>query len=49
MAHQLMKSKQAHFEPDKFEDRYENAVRELIDKKQHGVTIPTAAPRAATG
>jgi DNA end-binding protein Ku len=49
MAHQLMKSKQAHFEPDKFEDRYENALRELIAKKQQGVTIRTAAPQAATG
>jgi DNA end-binding protein Ku len=49
MAHQLMKSKQAHFEPDKFEDRYEAALRELIAKKQKGVTIRAAAPQAATG
>jgi hypothetical protein len=34
-----MKSKQGHFEPDKFEDRYENAIRDLITKKQKGVTI----------
>jgi DNA end-binding protein Ku len=47
MAHQLMKSKQGHFEPDKFEDRYENALRDLIAKKQKGVTIRSAAPAAA--
>jgi DNA end-binding protein Ku len=47
MAHQLMKSKQGHFEPDKFEDRYENAMRELIAKKQQGVTIRASAPAAA--
>jgi DNA end-binding protein Ku len=49
MAEQLMKSKQGHFEPEKFEDRYENALRELIAKKQKGATIRAAAPQAATG
>src|ERR1051325_3145919 len=49
MAHQLMKSKQGHFQPDDFEDRYETALRELIAKKQKGVTIRAAAPEAATG
>jgi DNA end-binding protein Ku len=49
MAHQLMKSKQGHFEPQKFEDRYENAVRDLIAEKQKGTTIRSATPQAATG
>jgi DNA end-binding protein Ku len=45
MAHQLIKSKEGHFEPEKFEDRYEDAVREILNKKQKGVTIrPAAAP-----
>ena len=49
MAHQLIKSKQGHFEPQKFEDRYEAALRDLIAKKQKGATIHTAAPaKAAT-
>jgi DNA end-binding protein Ku len=34
MAHQLIKSKEGHFEPEKFEDRYEDAVREILNKKQ---------------
>jgi DNA end-binding protein Ku len=49
MAHQLMKSKQGHFEPEKFEDRYENALRELIAKKQKGATVRGATPQAASG
>jgi DNA end-binding protein Ku len=48
-AHHLMKSKQGHFEPEKFEDRYENALRELIAKKQKGVTVRGATPQAASG
>ena len=49
MAHQLMKSKQGHFQPQKFEDRYETALRELVEKKLKGATIHTAAPaKAAT-
>jgi DNA end-binding protein Ku len=49
MAHQLIKSKEGHFEPEKFQDRYEEAVREILEKKQKGVTIRPAAPAAATG
>jgi DNA end-binding protein Ku len=49
MAHQLIKSKEGHFEPDKFEDRYEEAVREILNKKQKGVTIRPAAAQAASG
>jgi DNA end-binding protein Ku len=49
MAHQLIKSKEVHFQPDKFEDRYEEAVREILNKKQKGVTIRPAAAQAASG
>jgi DNA end-binding protein Ku len=49
MAHQLIKSKEGHFQPDKFEDRYEEAVREILNKKQKGVTIRPAAAQAASG
>jgi DNA end-binding protein Ku len=47
MAQQLIRSKQGHFKPDQLEDRYENALRDLIAKKQKGVTIRAAAPQAA--
>ena len=49
MAHQLIKSKEGHFGPDKFEDRYEEAVREILNKKQKVVTIRPAATQAASG
>jgi DNA end-binding protein Ku len=48
MAHQLMKSKQGHFEPEGFDDRYEVALRELVEQKQKGVTVRGKAPAAAT-
>jgi DNA end-binding protein Ku len=49
MAHQLIKSEAGHFEPNKFEDRYDNALREIIDKKMKGATIraPGASAPAA--
>ena len=34
------------FEPDKFEDRYENAMIELIRSKQAGLPAPTEKPAA---
>jgi DNA end-binding protein Ku len=42
MAHQLIQSKQGHFEPEQFEDRYEDAIREILNKKQKGVAIRPA-------
>jgi DNA end-binding protein Ku len=49
MAHQIMKGKQGHFQPEKFEDRYETALRELVAKKQKGAVIHSEAPaKAAT-
>jgi DNA end-binding protein Ku len=49
MAHQLIKSKAGHFQPDKFEDRYEEAIREILNKKQKGVAIRPAASASASG
>ena len=34
------------FEPDKFEDRYENAMIELIRSKQAGLPVPKEKPAA---
>jgi DNA end-binding protein Ku len=32
-------TKTGHFDPDKFEDRYEDALKELLKKKQEGKPI----------
>jgi DNA end-binding protein Ku len=40
LAVHILKSKKAHFEPDKFEDRYEDALTALIKAKHAGKPIP---------
>ena len=47
MAHQLIKSKAGHFAPEKFTDRYETALREIIDKKMKGAKITPTKTRDA--
>ena len=39
LARHIVKTKTGHFEPKKFEDHYEDALRELIKKKQKGEEI----------
>ncbi len=39
LAGHIVKTKQGHFHPDKFEDRYEEALKELLKKKAHGEKI----------
>jgi DNA end-binding protein Ku len=39
LAAHIVATKARHFEPEKFEDHYENALRELIKKKQRGEKI----------
>ena len=39
LAVDIVRSKARHFQPDKFEDHYESALRELIGKKQRGEKI----------
>ena len=39
LAVHIVKTKQGHFQPDKFEDRYEEAVKDLIKRKSHGEKI----------
>jgi DNA end-binding protein Ku len=47
LAEHIIESKAAHFDPDKFEDRYEQALTELIKAKRAGKTPPSApAPRS---
>ena len=40
LAIHILKSKKAHFDPDKFEDRYEDALVKLIKAKQAGKPSP---------
>jgi DNA end-binding protein Ku len=43
LAIHILESKKAHFEPEQFEDRYENALTALIQAKQAGKPLPKAA------
>jgi DNA end-binding protein Ku len=40
LASHILESKKGHFEPDKFEDRYENALKALITAKRAGKAPP---------
>ena len=44
LASHIVETKSGHFEPEKFEDQYEDALKELLKKKQSGEKIE--APRA---
>jgi DNA end-binding protein Ku len=41
LATHILETKRGHFEPDKFEDRYENALTALIKAKRAGKALPT--------
>src|SRR3954447_27030100 len=45
LAKHIVASKAGHFDPKKFEDRYEAALQELLEKKQKG--MPIAATKRA--
>jgi DNA end-binding protein Ku len=46
LADHILDSKAAHFDPDKFEDRYEQALTDLIKAKRAGKAPPTlSTPR----
>ena len=44
IARKIIEQQAGAFEPDKFEDRYENALRDLIRRKEKGETLVTAEP-----
>jgi DNA end-binding protein Ku len=44
IARKIIEQKEGEFEPAKFEDRYENALRDLIRRKQKGEKLITAEP-----
>ncbi len=48
LAKHIVETKSGHFDPDKFEDHYEAALQELLNKKQKGLPIEKAA-RLTTG
>jgi DNA end-binding protein Ku len=45
IASMIIDKKVTHFDPGKFEDRYEEAVRQLIESKRTGAPAPKPAPR----
>jgi DNA end-binding protein Ku len=42
LAEHILDSKKGHFDPSKFEDRYEDALKELIQAKHTGKAAPAA-------
>jgi DNA end-binding protein Ku len=46
LAGHILDTKAAHFEPGKFKDQYETALRKLIERKAAGKKIEPAAPAA---
>ena len=42
LAKHIVDTKAGHFEPAKFEDHYESALQELLEKKQKGQPIAAA-------
>jgi DNA end-binding protein Ku len=47
LATHIVQTKSGHFEPGKFEDRYEEALKELLKKKRAGETIEAPEERAS--
>ena len=46
LAKHIVEQKSGHFDPSKFEDHYEAALQELLNKKQKGLPISPAQKRA---
>src|SRR5215208_5701235 len=46
LAAHIVEQKRAKFQPEKFEDRYEDALKELLQKKQKGIKIERPKERA---
>jgi DNA end-binding protein Ku len=44
LAAHIVKTKQGHFKPDKFDDRYEGALKDLLRKKAAGKPIERVEP-----
>jgi len=48
LAEHIVRTKSGHFRPEKFEDQYEAALREIIEKKSKGIRIEAPSERPAT-
>src|SRR6266436_4500878 len=48
LASHIVETKAAHFDPSKFDDRYEDALKDLLRKKQEGKPIERPERRAPT-
>jgi DNA end-binding protein Ku len=46
LASHIVETKSGHFEPEEFEDQYEDALKELLKKKQAGEKIEAPRERA---
>ena len=46
LASHIVETKSGHFDPQRFEDQYEDALKELLKKKQAGEKIEAAKERA---
>ena len=46
LAKHIVETKSGHFEPEKFEDHYEAALKELIEKKIKGIELEVPEARA---
>jgi DNA end-binding protein Ku len=49
LARHIVETKSADFQPDKFEDRYENALVELLNQKRKGEPVRTGVKQRDTG
>jgi DNA end-binding protein Ku len=49
LAKHIVETKSADFKPEKFEDRYENALVELLNQKRKGEPVRTAVKQRDTG
>jgi DNA end-binding protein Ku len=47
LAKHIVENKSADFEPENFEDHYETALIDLINKKRNGIKIEKAAPKTS--
>jgi DNA end-binding protein Ku len=48
LASHIVKTKEGHFDPSRFDDRYEDALKDLLKKKQEGRPIERPERREPT-
>lgn len=48
LAEHIVRTKTGHFDPERFEDQYEAALREIIEKKSKGLKIEAPRERASS-